>query len=345
MVKRLLIFILLILPCVLGLTTCDLFVALFSLSPFPGYLAQAVASVDVREDIERFLGDDYNRWESDVYVLRNSIREQVFLVVRRDPGPQKIYVFSTALKLEKTHKVDTHRRIGLVEALDENFVVGGGRFDGADLSIMNLPEDPYPPITEDTWHKFAFADDVYNYIAWSEFDQLGCTEYLDSWMFTDSNNTIIEPGQERRLVGLGYEKVFPDPVLGTLYTVYLFVFGWDYFDNNSDDFLYIIRTDANTYPGPIVPGDLVSDISPAAHASQRVENVSDNRPVYYTRKGVVAETRNRGTFRLLDLEGEVIKSFFITSDERTPFDFDIDGKYYYIFDRQNFRLYKAATGF
>jgi len=347
MVKRLLIFILLIITCLLCLTTCDLFVALFSLSPFPGYLAQAVASVDMREDIERFLGDDYVDWESDVYVLRNSIREQVFLVVRRDPGPQMIYVFDTSLNLIVTHRVENHRRIGLVEAAGapQNFVVGGGRFDGSDLSIMNLPEDPYPPIFDDTWHKFTFAHGGRNYIVWSDFDQLGCTEYLDSWAFNDSGNTIIETGQDRRLVGLGYEKDIPDPVLGTAFTVYLFVFGWDSFDNNGDDFLYIIRTNASSYPGPIVPGDLVSNISPNAHASQRIENVNDNRPVYYTRKGVVAETRNRGTFRLLDLEGEVKKSFFITSDERTPFDFDIDGKYYYIFDRRNFRLYKAATGF
>ena len=346
MVKRL-VFILILLTCLFCLTTCDLFVAIFSLSPFPGYLSQAVASVDMREDIETFLGDDYFDWESDVYVLRNSSREQVFLTVRRNPGPQIIYVFSTSLELQTTHQLNSHRRIGLVEADPaENFVVGGGRFDGSDLSVLNPnPDDPYPPISDDTWQKYTFTHAGNNYIAWNEYDQLVCTEYSFLWMSPTTGYTIIEPGQERRLVGLGYEKDIPDPVLGTPFTVYLFILGWDSFDNNGDDFLYIIRTNADSYPGPIAAGDLVTSLPPDAHASQRIENVRDNHPVFYTRKGVVAEMRTRGTFRLLDLEGEVIKRFYITSDERTSFDFDIDGEYYYIFDRQNFRLYKAATGF
>ena len=41
----------------------------------------------------------------------------------------------------------------------------------------------------------------------------------------------------------------------------------------------------------------------------------------------------------------MIKSFYITADERTPIDFDIDGEYYYLFDEQTMRLHKAGTGF
>jgi len=346
MVKRL-VFILIILPCLFCLTTCDLIVAVFSMSPFPGYLAQAVDSIDMRGEIENFLGNEYYYWETDVYVLRNSIREQVFLVVRRNPGPQIIYVFNNSLELQTSHQLNSHRRMALVEADPaENFVVGGGRFDGSTLSVMNPdPDNSYPPISDDTWQKYTFAHNFSNYIAWNEYDQLGCMEYSSTWMSPNGNTTIIEPGEERRLVGLGYEKDIPDPVLGSTFTVYLFILGWDSSDNDSDDFLYIIRTNADSYPGPIAPGDLVTSLPPDAHASKRIDNVRDNHPVFYTRKGVVAETRTRGTFRLLDLEGEVIKRFYITSDERTPFDFDIDGEYYYIFDRKNFRLYKAATGF
>jgi len=344
MVKRLLIFILIILACLICLTTCDLFVALFSLSPFPGYLAQAVASVDMRGEIEKFLGDDYVDWESDVYVLRNSIREQVFLVVRKQPEAQKIYVFSTALQLEKTHKVDTHRRIGLVEAAGapQNFVVGGGRFDGGDLSIMNLPEDPYPPITEDTWHKFTFAHGGRNYIVWSDPNQLGCSEYDPSWGMLSNDSTPITMEEDCRLAGIGYEPL-GDPILGGAVPVYLFVFCREWESDNG--FLYIITTEANQYPDhTAITTDFLTDLPPD-QISARVWDVEDRRPFHYTRKGVVVEARNRGTFRLVSLEGSIIKSFFITSDERTPFDFDIDGKYYYIFDRRNFRLYKAATGF
>ena len=79
--------------------------------------------------------------------------------------------------------------------------------------------------------------------------------------------------------------------------------------------------------------------------SPRISNIEDRDEVFYTRKGVVAGTRTRGRYKLLSLEGNVIKTFYITQDEETPFDFDIDGEYYYIFDQQNMRLYKARTGF
>jgi len=344
MVKRLLILTLLILTCVFCLTTCDLFVAIFSMSPFPGYLAQAVASVDMRDDIEKFLGDDYSDWESDVYVLRNSTREQVFLVVRRNPGPQMVYVFDTKLNLEVSCEVDTQRRIGLVEALNENFVVGGVQFNYSDLSPMNPPEDPYPPISEDTWQKYTFAHGGSNYIVWNDGNQLGCTSYNSSWGTTSNGSALISMDDEVRLAGLGYEPTLVDPILGAGNTpVYLLVYCREW--ESDRGFLYIVRTVASEYPNPAVSVNLVTDGLLNGRTSSRVRDVEDRRPALYTRKGVVVEARNRGTFRLVSLEGDVIKSFYITSDERTPFDFDIDGKYYYVFNQTTLRLYKAETGF
>jgi hypothetical protein len=335
MVKRLLILTLLILTCVFCLTTCDLFVAIFSMSPFPGYLAQAVASVDMRDDIEKFLGDDYSDWESDVYVLRNSTREQVFLVVRRNPGPQMIFVFDTSLNLEVAQRMDTHGRIGLVEALNGNFVVGGVQFNYADLTPMNPPEDPYPPISEDTWQKYTFAHGTSNYIVWNEGNQLVCAKYDSGWGPPSSGYTPIKMDGDVRLAGLGYE-----PDLGEVYLL-VYYRDWD----RDEGYLYIIRTAAGDYPSPPFTYDLVTDGLSSGRTSSRVRDVEDRRPALYTRKGVVVEARNRGTFRLVSLEGDVIKRFYITSDERTPFDFDIDGKYYYVFNPTTLRLYKAETGF
>lgn len=335
MVKRLLIITLLILSCVFCLTTCDLIVTVLSMSPFPAYLAQAVASVDMRGDIETFLGDDYSDWESDVYVLRNSTREQVFLVVRKHAGPQMVYVFDTSLNLEVSHRVDTHRQIGLVEALNENFVVGGGQFDFNDLTPLNPPENTYPDSIDDTWHKYTFAHLGSNYIVWNEGNQLACAQYDTGWGNLSTGYTPIKMDDEVRLAGLGYE-----PDLGE---VYLFVFYREWESN--DGYLYIIRTAAGDYPSPPFTYDLVTDGLSSGRTSSRVGNVEDRRPALYTRKGVVVEARNRGTFRLVSLEGDVIKNFYITSDERTPFDFDIDGEYYYVFNQATLRLYKAETGF
>ena len=344
MVKRLLVFILLILTCLFCLTACDLFVTIFSMSPFPAYLSQAVASVDMRDDIEKFLGDDYSDWESDVYVLRNSTREQVFLVVRRNPGPQMVYVFDTKLNLEVSHRADTHRRIGLVEALNDNFVVGGVQFNYADLTPMNPPEDPYPPISEDTWQKHTFAHGGRNYIVWSDPNQLSCSEYDPNWGLLSNGYAPITLNEDCRLAGLGYEPDLVDPILGAGITpVYLLVYCREW--ESDRGFLYIVRTVASEYPNPAVSVNLVTDGLLNGRTSSRVRDVEDRRPALYTRKGVVVEARNRGTFRLVSLEGDIIKSFYITSDERTPFDFDIDGKYYYVFNRTTLRLYKAETGF
>ena len=55
MVKRFRFVLLLVTPLLASLTACQVFVELFSLSPFPGYLAQAVASVDLSTEIEKYL--------------------------------------------------------------------------------------------------------------------------------------------------------------------------------------------------------------------------------------------------------------------------------------------------
>lgn len=345
MVKRLLIATLLILPCALSLTTCDLVVTVFSMSPFPSYLAQAVDAVDMQDDIEAFLGDDYRDWDSDVHVLRNSSGDRVFLVVRRHPGPQMVYVFDTSLELQVYFRSDAQRNIGLVEALNENFVVAGGQFAGSDLSILNPPPAPsYPSISEDTWQKFTFSYGGSNYIVWNDGNQLTCTEYGSGWGTpTSAGNSLIKMDGDVRLAGLGYEPNLVDPVLGAANSVYLFVFYRDWDSDRGS--LYTVRTAAADYPNPPFTIDLVTDGLSDGRTSSRVRDVEDRRHFLYTRKGVIVEARSRGTFRLVSLEGDVIKSFFITSDERTPFDFDIDGEYYYVFNQHTFTLYKAKTGF
>jgi hypothetical protein len=331
------------------LTGCDLVLAIFSMSPFPGYLSQAVDVVDMRSEVVEFLGDDDLRWESDVHVLRNSISEHVFLVVRKDPGGQIVYAFDTSLNLEASETVMYHSRIHLVEAVTEDFVVGDVRF--SEPSVPGDPlvaSSPYPSLGMDLWDKQMFAHASGNYIAWSSFDQLYCDQYDDGWAYLNGGSVIILGGEELKLLGLGYEPVLADPILGTGITpVYLFVHGWDRDGGREYGFLYVIRTSADDYPnlGSTVTADLVNDGLPTGRTSGRIRNVDDDHPVFYTRKGVVAQTRMRGTFQLLQLNGERIKSFYVTSDEEASFDFDIDGQYYYLFDQQTLRLYKAETGF
>jgi hypothetical protein len=350
MVKRLLLLLLIIVPLALSLTTCDLFVAVFSMSPFPGYLSQAVASVYMGHDIEKFLGDDYADWQSEVYVLRNSTSEYVFLRVQRNPGGQIVYAFDTSLNMEVSETVSEQNRLHLVEADTGDFVVGRVIFSGDPLTASS----PYPASNIDAWGKQMFAHSMNNYILWSDFDgsdsHLWAIRYNTGWGETGNASTVIETGADRRLVGLGYEPDtanFGDPVLGAGITpVYLFIHGRSDDGGREERFLYIVRSDADAYTGSLVaaPADLITG-SPAGYVSEKIDNMDDEFPVFYTRKGIVAGTDRRGTFQLLKLNGQKIKSFYITKNDRVSMDFDIDGEYYYLFDEQTMRLYKAATGF
>ena len=138
------------------------------------------------------------------------------------------------------------------------------------------------------------------------------------------------------LRGIGYDPLITDPIVG-VDPVYLFFAGHD--PDADEEFMQIIRTPALDYPGPSSP---LLDYYPV---SSRVYGVRGWTPCYYTRKGVVAETYDRGRFVLVTLDGDVIKRFWVTREDEPALDFDIDGEFYYIFDEADMRLYKAATGF
>jgi len=323
MVKRLLVFILLVLACLLCLTTCDLFVALFSLSPFPGYLAQAVASVDMREEIERFLGDDYNHWWSDVFVLTNSVGTQgVFLVIRRDPGGQWVYAFNSSLSLIDKGYIDQNTDLHLVDANDE-FLVGNILFDGT------VHVDPAQPgFIPGYWRNSGIAAGL-NYIFWINGPDLMYDTYSTAWVSGTQNQFAVSVGSpyDMQLRGARVDGG----------NVYLMVHGYD--PNQDTEVLRIVETPIGDYPN-FFTGPLFTDYSP----SKPVKRIRGESRIYYTRKGVVAQSYDSSHY-LLTAGGDRIKQFYITHEREPALDFDIAGEYYYIFDEQNFRLYQAATGF
>ena len=202
-----------------------------------------------------------------MYVLRNSTRECVFFVVRRNPGGQIIYAFDTSLNLEISAAETEHNRVHLAEADTGDFVVGRMRFSGEPLLITDTD---YPANFVDAWDKQLFAHNMNNYILWSEFDgsdsRLWAVRYNTGWSETGNASTIIQTGVDRRLVGLGYEPDttnFGDPVLGAGITpVYLFIHGRSDDGRREERFLYIIRSDADAHSGSLVALRLTS--SPAA---------------------------------------------------------------------------------
>jgi hypothetical protein len=326
MVKRILIFCLVILPALFSLTTCDLFIAVFSLSPFPGYLAQVVASVDMREEVETFLGDGEGDWRSDVFVLKNSVGvEGVFLIVRRDSGGQWVYVFNPSLTLIDKSFIDMHSDIHLVDA-NQNFLVGNILFNGADLRVAGTQPSSLPGY----WGNPAFSDGSSNYVLRTNDLELRYDEFGPGWASTGADQLATTTGSSYylQLKGAGVDG----------FDVYLFLHGYD--STVDTEVLRIMVTPQSHYSGSF-SGSLIPTYETTSRPVRRIEWEAR---VYYTRKGIVAMNYSNNHL-LLKPNGDRIKLFYVTSEREPALDFDIDGEYYYIFDEQNFRLYQAATGF
>ncbi len=339
MVKRLLILLLIILPTLLCLSGCDLVVTILALSPFPGYLSQAVASVDLSGEIEQFIGTGGELWQNDIHVLKNDStgREYVFLIIRRDPGGQRVYAFDTSLKLITQGETDFHSNLNLVDA-NGDFVVGHVRFYGDPLTSQSYYPDP--DIIGYNWDHHAFGVAAgSNYLLNSTSFDISYNRFSNTWTSPSYLSTPLGTSTEMRLLGIGYDPQVFDPHLDVPGNpVYLFLHGGQ--QDKDEGFLQIVWTPASHYST-----SLSSPVFSYYPVQPRVDGVRGESDVFYTRKGVVAQTRTRGRYYLLTLDGEIKKRFQISSDEEIPLDFDIDGDYYYVFDEGNYRLYKANTGF
>jgi hypothetical protein len=335
MVKRVVLLFPLILLALLCLTGCDILVGLFSLSPFPGYLAQAVASVDMSDEIETYVGGGDKEWFSSVHVLRNVAgSEYVFLIIRKDYGGQRVYAFDTNLELISYDSIDDHYPLALVDA-NENFTVGNVEFDYSDMTTTT----PYFPNVSVNWEDRAFSriSTNRNYILQNYGDRIKCYEWNMDWTTLVSEpETTLGSTYDMWFRGIGYDPDITDDLIGDN-PVYLLYVGHD--SGVDEEFLQIVRTPVSDYPS------LTSPVFSSYTVSSRVYNVRSSGLCYYTRKGVVAETHNRGRYMLITLDGDLIKRFWVTREEEPALDFDIDGDFYYIFDEADMRLYKAATGF
>ena len=327
MVKRLLIT-LLILTCVLCLTTCDLFVALASLSPFPGYLAQAVASVDMRDEIDAFLGEDPENWGSEVYVLRNgSGAEGVFLILHKYPGGQWVYAFDTSLELVSKAYLDYDNNVHLVgpgPINPESFIVGNIAFDPATLAVDGQVETG---ANEYTLYNGSQVMDMWSYYDDAYGESTLDVRYDNNWpLYSGMNASMsITTGDNVELRGLTHD-IEAD-------LVYLF------FYNRDSEYVQVSQVlSASDFPS------LTSPILSSYTTSPPIDSVED-RFFCYTRKGFVGSARQRGFFMRFNLAGDELQRFYIGVEGDRELDFDIQGEYYYVFNRSNYRLYKAATGF
>ncbi|UCF98877.1 MAG: hypothetical protein JSV89_04890 [Spirochaetaceae bacterium] len=326
---------LVILPVFLLLASCDIVLQVLSLSPFPGYLAQAVASTDLHEEIVAYVGSEDAEWRGAVHVLRNvgpPSEEYVFLIIRKGFGGQRVYALDTELNLISYDSIVDQYPLSLVDANDD-FTVGNVKFDHTDLTATT----PYYPDISIYWEDQAFSQMASrNYVLRNMGDMIEVGEFDLTWGSLSPTQITLGSPSNMWLRGIGFDPVVIDPIVGAEPVYLIFTTS----DTDGDDaFLQIVRTPASDYPA------LATPIFSTYPVSAPVDGVRGWRDCYYTRKGVVAETNNRGRYVLVSLEGEEIKRFWVTREDEPALDFDIDGNYYYILDEKDMRLYKAATGF
>ena len=333
--KKTIIHLLLVLPFLLVLTSCDLLVELFSLSPFPGYLAQAVDAVDISGQISDFLDDEKDDWWSELFVLRRPLDQKdfVFLIVKKGYGGQRVYAFDESLELKSYATIDHHNEIHLVEA-DGRFFVGDVHFDPVTLSPS--PDNKY------LWgHAFSNTAGTRNYLITGDGQQCLFEERNPGdWAPGTNSNPFVEfTGFEYinyRLRGIGHDPFLLDADLAD-YPVYLFFYNWD------EGYLRIIKTPEGDYVG-FLSDPLIPDLPPYPYEfSPRIYDVREEY-FWYTRKGMVAGAHDDGLLYLLTFNGERIDQLRVNNDHRMVIDFDIDGEFFYYFDELNSRLYKAVTG-
>jgi hypothetical protein len=326
MVKRILIVLLLIIPMVLSLTSCDLMIALFSLSPFPAYLSQAVAVVDMSVEVTSFLGNQVDDWWHDVFALQDGLgNEAVFLIIHKPTGGQRVFLFDTSLAMKSTAYLDYNSDSHLVDD-SGNFVVGDIRFDPGTMSFVESVDTDAG--------RFAFSDGSNNFDLNSYYNEPLDESTLEvrsgtGWPVSPTASHTICIGERFELRGLGYEPLTD--------SVYLFLYNWEF------ERLRIVETPGSQYPSSLIANILYEPTyNPSAF-------IDEPRGEYfrYTRKGFVSSARQRGFLMLFNNAGEVLKQFYlgIEDQEARGVDFDLDGEYYYVFNPNNYRLYKAETGF
>lgn len=328
MVKKAILLLLAILACTLLLAGCNIVREVLALSPFPGYLSQAVAAVDVHNEISAFLDLERDRWWSDVYVLRRRTDQEdfVFLVVRKDYGGQRIYAFDDSLELKSFADVDHHNEIHLVEA-DGRFFVGDVHFDPLTLAAT--------PDALNLWGQAFSVEGGSNYLIWT--DGTICTieqRNASSWAASGNYSANVEDlgygYVSYHLIGIGHDPFIIDTEILD-HPVYLFFYSWE------NDYVRIVKTPQGAYPG------LSDPLVPSFPYTTEIYDIKDH-VFRYTRRGFVAAAHNDGLFYRLSFQGERIGRLWVSKDYDTAVDFDLDGEYFYCLDADNLRLYKCETG-
>ena len=295
---------LIVLFITLILVSCDFFRSFFSASSFPAHLGLVERMVDLSE----YMRDDPDEcW--DCYRL-HFMNNLVFLVVQ----DSQLFIFDENLKELKRY--DHDRGYGSL-----------GFFDGVRYIFGDYEYDDDRPVFTEYWmgsfpsHGYGFFDGaVGSYSLATEDDRL--KTYAPGMAIIDDAFA-----GSRHLTGLAYDAgKAPFNV-------------WLFFERHDDDWgMEVINVESN-----VISGGLFNTTGldyPFGYTTIKLPPSEYGR-YYYTRDGFVS-IRN-GTLRLVRFDGEIESSLPGIDLRRFAMAFDMDGKFFFLYDGEQKALYRCRT--
>jgi len=273
-------------------------------SPFPAYLPLVTEVAD----LEDFIAPNETGCE-DCYRL-HLLGNYVALTLPMDMGGQLIFL-DEELKVKQVN-FGSYGNLGFVDAAG-HFPIGEHLYDGTsllDIGVVNF----------ELRDGFGFTDSSLNEWVLKRVD-------MDPFITEVYNMTgsVVGAGDfkpDYELRGLGY-----DPAA---LRVYLF---FSDFDQRGGY--------AASIPESSLPGFGSISLGPPEYEVVSLPRSEDGR-YHYTRDGFVAVSG--GDYKLCSLEnGKVIKSITGIEIRRTACVFDVDGKYFYVYDAEARKIYKCKT--
>jgi len=317
------------------LVTCGV----FSVSPFPANLPFVAAFIDLEDSLDSFLGD---RGIAEVDYLFHTIRDDserdvLFLIVRlKDTGDNKLLVLDTNLEL--IEELD-NRALGNLVLFNSNsvltpsereFVVGLEVFDGDSLEYLgNLEDDFVVPVPPDV-AAVGFSDNniLVNRNYWTYVEPgtgIHNVDYVDNdWVggFVSDPNDVIDPRQPIKLTcDRQRQEVVIHFINGNDTELVRYAFLG--FENLGPSYPY-----SSTFS---MPGGMIT-----------FGGADNPRNSHYTRDGIIIANED-GSMNRYDFSGRKEDEWDLGSGSNYITSFDIDGVFYYYFDFNERRLYKAHT--
>jgi hypothetical protein len=317
----------------LGLVSCGVFTS----SPFPANLPFVSAFIDLEEDLGSFLDD---RRIDEVDYLFNTLRDDserdyLFLILRlKDTGDIKLLIFDS--NLDKCEEMD-YGEIGRFMVFNPNsallpsgreFVIGCEVFDGEGLEHRGHLQDfgVLPGDLPDSG-AVGFARQAAGQIYWVYVDDSNhfIIDYdFDNWTFYQQYDNLLFVDQ-RHPFKLTYDLERDEAV------IFIRFFGD----------VEIVRYPGDHFPFIDIYGVPAYPFATNFDAGMIVfSDVDDDTQFSYTQDGIIKADED-GSMKRYDFSGHKEDDWELDPGYDYIITFDIEGDFYYYFNFNERRLYKA----